>query len=943
VTALAVGLCAAALAHGWPELVAAQGGEHAQAEPRSEARKARARQRRARQRAKQTATAPSAAGQALPLTAAPIDLVDDGSIAAEPLQHPPAPEPKPAPPTAPAPPLSAAASAEGPSVHAARASAPPSIDGKLDDAVWSSAPPSAAFTQKAPYPGRPATDATTLRVLYDDDAIYVGLECEQVHSPIIGRLTRRDRPAETDSVAIAIDSRGDGWSAFEFSISAAGVLLDGLRFDDGKISREWDAIWEGQSARTAHGWSAELRIPRPVLRFEPRAGAAYQVQARRYISARQEIDEWAYIPSGAGAEVSRYGRLEGIARLDHDSSFELAPFVLARAEHWTADPAFVRSGWGAGASAGLDFKWQASSALVWNGTINPDFGQVEADVVLLNLTTSELSLPEKRPFFLAGMDDFSTPASLFYSRRIGRTPAPPPPSNPPARLQEPPQASPIYGALKLAWERSSDFSVAALSALTGANDVRVVQQNGAEQLRLLDPLSSYNVLRIRTQPASGFELGAIGTATLRNEPGSGWPSWITSSGEYPALPGSPARVRCPQGELVASDERCFHDAYVAGLDLVWRSPQGEYAVRGQAYGSAIENGPTRQLADGTHIQSGDLGAGGTLRLSKQGGEHWLLDATFAAHSRKLDFDDLGFMERQNELRGGAYVEYRTLAPWLMLLETHSSALAYAANNLDGLALARGLLLMEHLVFDGGWTFTLGAYGNTRRYDDREVGDGTALERAALLGSMQAVSTDTRAAWVGTAQLSEEWLENGANWSAQLGLNWQPASMLELQLLATYTYNFGEPRYAGTGEDATDLVFGRLAAESAGVTLRLSYTFTPTLSLQTFGQLFLARGSYDDFGHFQRAPVGPSAIVHLADLVPGPFPPGDPDFQSASLAVNVVLRWEYALGSTLYLLYVRSQNPSISPDPEFVPRLDAGVLRSAPASDVLMIKLAYWIG
>jgi Domain of unknown function (DUF5916)/Carbohydrate family 9 binding domain-like len=823
-----------------------------------------------------------------------------------------------------------------------RASQPPRVDGVLDDPAWGSAPVTAAFTQKAPYAGQPPTEATTLRVLYDDESIYVALDCTQAHSPLVARLTRRDRPAETDSVSIALDARGDGWSAFEFSISAAGVLLDGMRFDDGKISREWDATWEGRSVRAEHGWSAELRIPRHVLRFEP-AAAAYRLQARRYISARQEIAEWAYIPPGAGGEVSRYGWLGGIERSDDTSALLLVPFVLARAEHQTADPALAHSGWGGSASAGLDFTWQPSGALVFNGTINPDFGQVEADRVLLNLTTSELLFPEKRPFFLAGMDDFSTPAPLFYSRRIGRTPAAPPLPNMGDRLAERPQAASIYAALKLAAEPSSAVSLAALSALTAPNELTVVQQDGAQQVRLLDPLTSYNVLRVRAQLAAGLELGATGTATLRNEPNFGWPSWITSDGEYLAVPGSPPRLRCPQGELVASDERCFHDAYVAGLDLVWRSPEGQYALRGQAYGSAIPNGPTRQLADGTYLQAGALGAGGTLRLSKQGGDHWLLDASFAAHSRKLDFDDLGFMDRQNQLRGGAYVEYRTLAPWFVLLETHTSALAYGTSNLDGLVLGRGLLLMEHLVFDGGWTFTLGGYGNTLRYDDREVGDGTALERAPVLGSVQAISSDTRAAWVLTAQLSEEWPANGANWSAQLGLTWQPVSTAELQLLSTYTYNSGEPRYAGTGQEPTDLVFGRLTAESAGVSVRLAYTFTPALSLQTYAQTFLSRGTYADFGHFQRAASGPRPIVRLAELVPGSPPRVIPDFQSASLALNVVLRWEYALGSTLYLLYVRSQDPSIAPDPEFEPRLDLGVLRAAPASDVLMLKLAYWIG
>jgi hypothetical protein len=298
---------------------------------------------------------------------------------------------------------------------------------------------------------------------------------------------------------------------------------------------------------------------------------------------------------------------------------------------------------------------------------------------------------------------------------------------------------------------------------------------------LLDPVASYNVVRARTKLTQGFELSATGTATVRNEPGFGWPAWGTGRGEYPASndPNRRQTAGCPEGGRVTLVDRCFHDAYLLSADFAWRSQGGDYALRGQGYGSAIVNGPARGLLDGTRIESGDLGAGGALRFSKEGGGAFLADATIAAHSRTLDFNDLGFMDRQNTLRGGAYFEYRTLEPWTWFRETHTSALLYAENNWSSVALGRGAMLLEHLVLESHWTLTVGGYANLLHYDDREVGDGTALERSRLFGTVQAISSDPTQAWVVTAQLAEEVLSEAINYNGQLGLTWQPFATADL--------------------------------------------------------------------------------------------------------------------------------------------------------------------
>ncbi|HKU38922.1 MAG TPA: DUF5916 domain-containing protein [Polyangiales bacterium] len=828
------------------------------------------------------------------------------------------------------------------SIRAVRVAEPPHIDGQLQETAWRDANAAEAFTQKAPLAGQKPSGRTVLRVLYDDEALYVAFDCEQPGHPVTALLARRDRPTESDWVAVAVDARGEGRSAFEFSVSAAGVLVDGVRFDDGKIAREWDGVWDAASLRRGDGWSAELRIPLRVLRATAER-TSWGFQARRYVSAAQELDEWAYSPRAGGGEVSRYGRLELPQPVAAGGALELRPFAVARAEYQAPNPAIAHHGYRFEPSAGLDFQWQPGDGWALDGTLNPDFAQVEADRLILNLSRIELVFPEKRPFFLAGMEDFATPVPIFYSRRIGHAgKAPPLSAAAGERLYAPPEPAPIYGALKLTGDAGRSLRIAALSALTGASDVDIETPGGWLTPRLVEPLTSYNALRMRTQLAAGLDLGATATATLRNEPGFGWPEWLTSDAGNLVL-GDGAGQRCASGLVTAAVDRCYHDAFVGSMDLTWRSPSGEYAIRSQGYASAMVRGPVRPLPDGTLIGPGDTGAGGLLKLSKQGGEHWILDGSFAAHSRKLDFNDLGFMDRQNFLRAGAYVEYRTLDRWAFLLETHSSLLAYGENNLAGLSLGRGLMFTEHVVLDGYWTVTLGAYGSAARFDDREVGDGTALERASLLGAVQSISTDPRQALVLSGEVAEERLDNGANVHAQLGLLWHPASMLELQGLASYTYNYGEPRFTGPGDSPDDLLFGRLYAQSAGLLVRAAYTFTPALTLQTYAQAFLASGEYFDYAHYVRVPGAAPPVIRLSQLLPAEPPALLPDFENASLAVNVVLRWEYALGSTLYFVYLRSQTPDIAVDPAYLPRLNLGALRNAPATDVFLIKLAYWIG
>ena len=338
------------------------------------------------------------------------------------------------------------------SVSAARVARPPVLDGRLNDEAWRHAQLDGRFTQNFPDAGRPPSEKTELYIVYDDRALYLGLRCHDTHPAQTPEwLTRRDRETNADKITIDIDSRNDHVSAYHFDVNVSGVLADGLRFNDTDYTSDWDGLWNAVTRRDSEGWSVEVQIPWRTLRFT--AGTKNMgFQVRRHLPRRQEVDAWAFIPRNISGEVSRYGHLLSRGDLGPARLVQIAPYVSASLA--------MRSGEGSGdrvratPNAGADLKVGLTSGLTLDATLNPDFGQVEADQAQLNLSTFELFYPEKRPFFLEGVDLFATPLQQFYTRRVGRAP-PDPALQDGEEVVETPATGRIWGALKLTgrWRR----------------------------------------------------------------------------------------------------------------------------------------------------------------------------------------------------------------------------------------------------------------------------------------------------------------------------------------------------------------------------------------------------------------------------------------------------------------------------------------------------------
>jgi hypothetical protein len=845
-----------------------------------------------------------------------------------------------------APPPAAASPAQR-HLFAVRVTHAPVLDGKLDDAVWQLAAPSSGFRQKVPNDGAVPSDPTTVRVLYDDDAIYVGFDCPQQHTPVTARLTRRDRVVEADSVSIDLGTSGDHKSAFEFSVNASGTLTDTVRFNDTDSSSDWDENWDARTHVTATGWTAEFRIPLHVLRFPALPVQLWDLQASRYISLRQETDYWQYYPRSLGGEVSHYGRLDGLRGLQPRTPIEVRPFLVGRLRRRDPSVDQLASGTDFLGSAGFDLKWHATQDLTLDATVNPDFAQIEADQVVLNLSTVATYYPEKRPFFLEGIDTFATPFQLLYTRRIGRVP-PIPPLRDGEQLVDVPEPATIFGATKLTGRLDSKWTVGTLLATTARDDVLVQQADGKRAPRLVDPTSAFGVLRLKRDLGDNAHVGILTTAVVHAEPVGSYPLVAPGAG------GPTTTALCPSPVFltpfqqvnlnVRPQTRCFNDAYAAAFDWRWRSPGGDYSFGGQGVGSLLFQGPGRRVADGTVVNPGDIGGGMKVSFNKEGGTHWVGGVSAVVTSTKLDINDAGYLDRANQMGGTAQLEHRELDPHGWFRETHT--FLSSTSMIDD----RKLLTGQVVTFGNWgrltnlWTYGIDAHYVGRTFDDREVGDGTALRREGRIGNGVYLETDlTKKVSIGFDQTTE-YVFDGFNTSGSGTLSLRVLPQLDLDILPTWGWTFGEPRFMVAGSVPGQYLFGKLDARSIGATLRTTYTFFPRLTVQAYAQLFLASGHYSGYTQYRSSPGGPRPTVDLPQLTPysGALTT-NPDFEDGVLNVNLVLRWEYLLGSALYLVYTRAQVPTTVLDPGETATINLTAVRRAPVSDVILAKVSFWWG
>ncbi|HYH94837.1 DUF5916 domain-containing protein [Hyalangium sp.] len=837
--------------------------------------------------------------------------------------------------------MAASAAVEGPGrdqfIQAAPASGDIQVDGKLDEPSWARAPVFDAFVQRFPTAGAAPSERTEVRILFDSDRVYFGVIAHDSKPELIDRrLGRRDSTLPTDWVHLIIDSTHDHRTAYSFSLSAGGVLSDGLFYDDRTYTTDWDAVWGGVAGHQANGWVAEFAIPLSVLRFPVAAAQTWGFSVRREIARLNEEHESVDNPRTSNATVSRLGHLTGLEGLKPQRAVELVPYLATRGilRPQFSDEAVPRPRLlDPTLDVGLDVKAALTSDLALNATFNPDFGQVEADQLILNLSTFEAFFPEKRSFFTQGLELFqpvgqetgSVPQTLFYSRRIGLD-------------------TPILGAAKLTGTAVKGLEVGVLNALVTGPWMEHDEERPDRRWRPhasrplhLGPNSS---LPGGPQPPTNY-LAAVGRGSVGQNSRVG--------GSFVAA--TPLVRGCTPEEAALDEEdqpaECLaRGGMGAAADFDLKTSNSEYGVLGQVDASRSVGGlPERTLRDGTVLRPGSTGYGGYLRAGKFGGDGFRWQAGYDFSTPTLDLNATGFQRTQNDHSPHVWLRYQRpngIGPFKELRANLGGGSSWTT---DGRGLHRG----NWVNFNG--MLQLPSYDyigletgmNVGGYDIREL-DRTGIplqqERSSFLVLIGESNGNRAFQALGFVVIGhhERGPAPGAwGWGANLTLSLRPHPALETRLEVMDDRTESAPRFVDNLGDQRFLL-GSLQSNYLSITLRQQWVIRPNLTLQGYAQLFTDYGLYGPF--FEASSDGARTPIRFSAMTPVEAQ-GD-NFYDVALNLNVVMRWEYRLGSTLFLVYTRSQQGLPTPDGETPPAtLLPRRLFSGPATDALLLKWSYY--
>ncbi|MEM9665454.1 MAG: DUF5916 domain-containing protein [Bacteroidota bacterium] len=840
------------------------------------------------------------------------------------------------------------------------------VDGQLGEAAWATVVPVDNFSQREPEQGQPATERTEVRVIYDDEAIYIGARLhDNAPDSIVARLGRRDSfDDDADAFTFYIDPYNDKRSGYYFAVSAAGTLMDGVLMNDDWNDDTWDGVWSAAVSIDEQGWTAEMRIPYSQLRFHKKDIYAWGVNFHRFIARKNEADYLVYTPRGESGFVSRFAQLVGVQNIEPPRQVEITPYVTMKAEYLDVDPANpFNDGSRYVPGVGADFKVGLTSNLTLDATVNPDFGQVEVDPAVVNLSDFEVFFPERRPFFIEGANvfgfgfggsnnnwgfNFGTP-DFFYSRRVGRAPQGSTPDG--TSFSEYPESTRILGAAKVTGKVGGGWNVGTIQALTGAGRADVVLDDQTLEHEV-EPQTYYGVVRAQREFAEGRHgLGVISTTTARRFGNDQLRSEINS------------------------------EAYVVGLDgwttldqdRVWvlTGWAGFSHVRGsEAQITRLQRSSLHyfQRPDADHVTLDSsatslTGLSGRVALNKQSGRFYTnIGAGFIAPS--FDINDAGFQWSSDVINAHAVVGYRWLEPRSFYRRINTYASVFQSRDFDGTMTWGGLWSNTWVRFSNFYSANLGFATNPfTTYSNRRTRGGPQTLNPKGWDLFGSAYTDSRKAWVGGVSGSLQRGYGRDENQIELEVQWRPAANLSLSVEPSLAWGETEAQWIDAYDDqAAAATFGRryVFAELDQLTLssqvRMNWTFTPNLSVQLFAQPLISTGNYVDYKFLDRprsfdftvfGEDGSTfdATTRLGDPDgDGPaaaFELPDSDFTFKSLRGTAVLRWEYRPGSTLFLVWTQQRADNLD-DPRF--RLDSALdqLWGAPADNIFMLKWTYWL-
>jgi hypothetical protein len=848
---------------------------------------------------------------------------------------------------------------------AARKSGDINLDGRLDEPAWQAAHPITGFVESYPKPNEAAPDPTEVRVLYDDAALYVGVRAfDKEPSLIAAQLARRDASGiYSDWIHLIIDSYHDRRTAFRFTVNPLGVKKDVYTSNDNQEDLNWDAVWDVATRIDSLGWVAEYRIPLSQLRFGNQGKErVWGFQVQRDVARRQERDTWnPWVPDGRGF-VSRFGDLTGLIDVPTPQRLEVLPYVssrLTRAPGNPADPFFKRSD--VSPSIGADVRYGLPAGLTLTGTVNPDFGQVEVDPSVVNLSAFETFFPEKRPFFLEGADVFSFgqintqndfgSQFYFYSRRIGRQPQRFAGSN--ALFFKSPDQTTIATAAKVTG-KTRGWTLGLLDAVTPEEHADILEPDGTRATTPVEPLTNYFVGRAKHDWRAGATtVGGMLTSTIRSVDAPEFQPLLRSNATFGGLDFQAAN----QGRTLVLS------GYAAGT-RVGGSKEAIAATQ-------LNSSHYFQRPDADHVEFDPnrteiTGHTEEIALAQNGA--WYGSIALKQVSPGLELNDMGFIGRTDYRALSTLYGYQSFKANKHFRQYGYYAFNNETWNFGGTHVFDGTSIGAYATFLNLWN--VGFQGGFSREDfsDRFTRGGPlALTPSSWNASINGQTDNRKPIWFNWFVFYTRDASDANTTQINVSADSRPASFLHITFGPSFTKNKATGQFVRSVSDALATstygrryVFANLDQSQLALDTRVEWTFTPLLSLQVYAQPFIAAGNYTVFKEFaapktydfavygrDRGTISRSSSGLYTVDPDGPglsptFTFGDPNFNVRNLRGNAVLRWEYRPGSAIFVVW-QQQREGFEPIGDFSAGRDFGDIFKTVPTNVFLIKATYWLG
>ena len=813
------------------------------------------------------------------------------------------------------------ASVPSTSATAAPAERPPVIDGRDDDSIWKTATAITGFRAFDPKEDGDPTFQTQAKIGYDAQNLYVFIRMFDAHpDSIISLLSRRDVKTQSEQIKIMIDSYHDRRTGYEFAVNPAGVKRDYYTYDDSREDITWNAVWDVATRIDSLGWTAEFRIPLSQIRYPKAAEHTFGIMIMRDIVRTGERDSWPLYRRSKSGIASQFGDLTGLRGLGSPRRLEVAPYVVSKNVSVPRPDGFGRA---QKQTVGGDLKYGLTSNLTLDATVNPDFGQVEADPAQLNLTAFETFLGEQRPFFLEGTGIFSfngDASRMFYSRRVGRAP------QLAGLIGDPnadiPATTPILGAAKLTGRLASGTSLGTLFAVTGRQAVGST---------MIEPQTEYAVIRA----SQDFRNGETGVGTMLT-------------------------VVNRQLDDVAA-LRLRREAITGGIDVRHRFDEGRYRLAASVAGSVVRGSAgaiDRTQRNAVHLydrpdaglsyDSSRTSLSGTTLLLKgakvagtftYGGSYeWL--------SPGFETNDIGFLTQADQQTAQAYVSIQSSQP--RAFWRNASVQVYQVNQFtaNGLPTTNYSEVDLYTEFQNRMTLSVSTWADNgfTAYCDRCARGGPAVRATPDLNMLINLGADPRPKVVPTLAAIYTVGDFGRTtlWRVRPYVTVRSRSNFSWELGTRYQRNRNDTQWftnlGAIGSDTTHYLFAHLDQELLSFTSRLNYTATTVLSVQLYAEPFLTTGRYFRL----RELASPRADRYEDRYRPFDMPTDGASFNVKQLHTSAVVRWEYRPGSTLFIVWTEGRDQEDRNPGSFAPTRDFRDLFGARPDNTILVKASYWI-